>query len=39
MDSEGNNYFDSIDTVVEENRKKTYKSLQIPEDFKYTKLY
>lgn len=39
MDSEGNNYFDSIDTMIEENRKKVYKDLQIPENFKYTKLY
>jgi len=39
MDSEGNNYFDSIDEMVEENRKKAYRTLQIPEDFKYTKLY
>ena len=39
MDSEGNNYFDSIDKVVEQNRKKAYRTLQIPEDFKYTKLY
>lgn len=39
MDSEGNNYFDSLDIIVEENRKKAYRILQIPEDFKYTKLY
>ena len=39
MDSEGNNYFDSIDGVIEKNRKKVYRDLKIPEDFKYTKLY
>jgi len=39
MDSEGNNYFNSIDMIVEKNRKKAYTILQIPEDFKYTKLY
>ena len=39
MDSEGNNYFNSIDTIIEENRKRVYRHLKIPEDFKYTKLY
>jgi L(+)-tartrate dehydratase beta subunit len=39
IDSEGNNFFDSLDMIVEKNRKKAYKALQIPEDFKYTKLY
>ena len=38
IDSEGNNFFDSLDMIVEKNRKKAYKTLQIPEDFKYTKL-
>lgn len=39
MDSEGNNYFDSIDKIIENNRKKAYRDLQILEDFQYTKLY
>ncbi len=39
IDCEGNNYFEGIDTVVEENKKKAYKDLNIPADFKYTKLY
>ncbi|MBA7573044.1 L(+)-tartrate dehydratase subunit beta [subsurface metagenome] len=39
IDCHGNNYFDSLDIVVEKNREKVYEILKIPEDFKYTKLY
>ena len=39
IDTEGSNLFDQIDHVVDENRKKAYEELGIPEDFQYTKLY
>ncbi len=39
IDCEGNNYFEGIDTIVEANKKQAYKDLNIPADFKYTKLY
>ena len=39
IDCYGNNYFDKIDDVIEENKKKAYEFLDIPEDFEYTKLY
>ena len=39
IDTEGNNLFEGIDKVVEENRRKAYSLLDIPEDFQYTKLY
>lgn len=39
MDCEGNNYFDELDKVIGENLKSAYNDLDIPENFKYTKLY
>ena len=39
IDSEGRNHFDELDVVIDNNRKKAYKDLNIPEDFEYTKLY
>jgi len=39
IDSEGTNHFDELDIIIDANRKKAYKDLNIPEDFEYTKLY
>jgi len=39
IDTEGNNYFEQLDRVIDDNRKDAYKKLGIPEDFEYTKLY
>lgn len=39
IDCEGRNHFDNLDKVIEENRKKAYAYLNIPEDFEYTRLY
>ncbi|MFH0812860.1 MAG: fumarate hydratase C-terminal domain-containing protein [Pseudomonadota bacterium] len=39
IDSEGRNHFDELDVIIENNRKKAYEYLKIPEDFEYTKLY
>jgi tartrate dehydratase beta subunit/fumarate hydratase class I family protein len=39
IDCEGKNYFDHLDGMIEENRKKAYRKLGIPEEFEYTKLY
>jgi len=39
IDSEGRNHFDELDITIDNNRKKAYRDLGIPEDFKYTKLY
>jgi L(+)-tartrate dehydratase beta subunit len=39
IDSEGRNYFDELDIIIDDNRKKAYNYLNIPEDFEYTKLY
>ena len=39
MDCRGGNLFDDLDVVIEENRKKAYSRLNIPEGFEYTKLY
>jgi L(+)-tartrate dehydratase beta subunit len=39
IDSEGRNHFDRLDKVIDDNRKKAYKLLNIPEDFEFTKLY
>jgi len=39
IDCHGNNYFDSLDIEIEQNKKKVYCDLKIPDDFKYTKLY
>jgi len=39
IDCNGRNYFDELDPVIAENRKKAYQKLSIPEDFEYTKLY
>jgi len=39
IDYEGRNYFDELDVIIDANRKKAYRRLNIPEDFEYTKLY
>ncbi len=39
IDSEGRNHFDDLDVITDNNRKKAYKNLNIPQDFEYTKLY
>jgi L(+)-tartrate dehydratase beta subunit len=39
IDCEGRSYFDHLDHLIEENRKKAYRRLGIPEDFEYSKLY
>jgi len=39
IDSEGRSHFDKLDVVIENNRKRAYQKLKIPEDFEYTKLY
>jgi tartrate/fumarate subfamily iron-sulfur-dependent hydro-lyase beta chain len=39
IDCEGNNLFEKFGETVDANRKKAYEMLNIPEDFKYTKLY
>jgi fumarate hydratase subunit beta len=38
IDCEGNNYFEKLDVIVEENKQKAYEKLGIPLDFEYTKL-
>lgn len=39
IDTEGRNYFESLDQVIAANRRNAYRRLGIPEDFQYTKLY
>jgi L(+)-tartrate dehydratase beta subunit len=39
IDCDGKNRFDELDEVIEENRKKAYQYLNIPEEFELTKLY
>ena len=39
IDTTGQNHFDKLDKVIDDNRKKVYEKLGIPEDFEYTKLY
>ena len=39
IDSEGNNLYDDLDIVINENKKKVYEQLSISSDFEYTKLY
>ncbi len=39
IDCEGSNYFERLDASIDENKKKAYRRLGIPEDFQYTKLY
>lgn len=39
IDSEERNHFDELDIIIDDNRKKAYQNLNIPEDFEYTKLY
>ncbi len=39
IDTTGKNYFDELDMHIEENRKRVYAELKIPEDFEYTRLY
>jgi tartrate/fumarate subfamily iron-sulfur-dependent hydro-lyase beta chain len=39
IDTTGQNHFDKLDKTIDDNRKKVYEKLGIPEDFEYTKLY
>jgi len=39
IDSKGRNHFDKLDVIINKNRKKAYEHLNIPKNFKYTKLY
>lgn len=39
IDREGRNYFDRLDVLMKENRRKAYQKVGIPEDFEYSKLY
>ena len=39
IDSEGNNYFESLDRRIEANMRVARQMLNIPEDFSFTKLY
>jgi L(+)-tartrate dehydratase beta subunit len=39
MDTKGRNHFDTLDRVIDDNRKAVYRKIGIPDDFKYTKLY
>lgn len=39
IDSEGRNHFDRLDAIINGNKIKAYEYLNIPENFKYTKLY
>lgn len=39
IDTKGNNLFDDIDKIVNKNKETAYEILNIPKDFKYTKLY
>lgn len=39
IDTNGDNYYDQMDKVFEEGKKKAFKYLNIPEDFEYTPLF
>ena len=39
IDAEGNNYFDSLDPIIAENKEKALEALGIGKDFEFTKLY
>jgi len=39
IDSEGRNHFDKLDAIINGNKTIAYEYLNIPENFKYTKLY
>lgn len=39
IDAQGNNYFDSLDEKIAENKRLALEKLGITEDFKFTKLY
>jgi len=39
IDVEGRSYFDHLNGLIQENKKKAYRKLGIPEDFEYSKLY
>ena len=39
IDTEGNNYFDKLDGVIADNKKKALEELGIDSSFEYTKLY
>jgi tartrate/fumarate subfamily iron-sulfur-dependent hydro-lyase beta chain len=39
IDTNGDNYYDMMDKIFEENKKKAFEYLEIPEDFECTKLY
>ena len=39
IDSEGRNHFDELDVTIDNNRRKAYQDLNIPENYEYTRLY
>ncbi len=39
IDTKGNNYFDALDKVVEQNKRKALEEIGVDPDFEYTKLY
>jgi L(+)-tartrate dehydratase beta subunit len=39
IDTNGDNYYDRMDAIFKENKKKAFKYLDIPDNFEYTKLY
>lgn len=39
IDTKGNNYFDALDKVVEQNKRKALQEIGVDPDFEYTKLY
>lgn len=39
IDAKGRNHFERLDLMIEENRRRVFHKLGIPEDFEYTKLY
>jgi tartrate/fumarate subfamily iron-sulfur-dependent hydro-lyase beta chain len=39
IDTNGDNYYDRMDVIFSENKKKAFKYLNIPDNFDYTKLY
>ena len=39
IDTKGNNYFDKLDKVIEENKRKALMEIGVDPDFEYTRLY
>lgn len=39
IDTTGKNFFDEMDATIEKNKRKAFDYLNIPKDFRYTKLY